>query len=122
MVPWDCRQELISGSEQRQPGKETEVTAELDNKGLVQLQQQVMQQQDRELEQMEKTVVSTKVGYCMLLHHDDCPPSRSTALAAAHNSSDSGGSMQAFSAYTGRISTGVGLMTVVGYCGGELQR
>jgi SYP5 family syntaxin len=54
------RQELISGSEQRQPGKETEVTAVLDNKGLVQLQQQVMQQQDRELEQMEKTVVSTK--------------------------------------------------------------
>eukprot|EP00878_Enallax_costatus_P020004 GHUV01021128.1.p1 GENE.GHUV01021128.1~~GHUV01021128.1.p1 ORF type:complete len:209 (+),score=78.66 GHUV01021128.1:535-1161(+) len=55
-----CRQELIAGSQQRQPGKETEVTAELDNKGLVQLQQQVMQQQDRELEQMEKTVVSTK--------------------------------------------------------------
>lgn len=55
------RQELMSGSQQRQPGQETEVTAELDNKGLVQLQQQIMQQQDQELEQMEKTVVSTKV-------------------------------------------------------------
>ncbi len=56
------RQELMSGSQQRQTGKETEVTAELDNKGLVQLQQQIIHQQDRELEQMEKTVVSTKVS------------------------------------------------------------
>ena len=51
----------MPGGQQRPAGKETEVTAELDNRGLVQLQQQVMQQQDRELEQMEKTIISTKV-------------------------------------------------------------
>lgn len=49
-------------TQQQQRAKETEATAELDNQGLVQLQQQVMQQQDHELEQMEKTVISTKVG------------------------------------------------------------
>lgn len=42
--------------------RETEATAQLDTRGLLQLQEQVMQQQDRELEQMEKTVTSTKVG------------------------------------------------------------
>lgn len=56
------REALVAGSQQRTPGRETEATAELDNRGLVQLQQQVIQQQDQELEQMEKTVVSTKVG------------------------------------------------------------
>lgn len=60
-----CRDALLAGSSgtsaQQQRAKETEATAELDNKGLVQLQQQIMQQQDHELEQMEKTVVSTKV-------------------------------------------------------------
>lgn len=58
------RDALLAGSStaaQQQRAKETEATAELDNKGLVQLQQQIMQQQDHELEQMEKTVVSTKV-------------------------------------------------------------
>ena len=39
---------------------ETEATAALDNRGLVQLQQQVMQQQDQELEHMEKSIHSTK--------------------------------------------------------------
>lgn len=59
-----CRDALLAGSmtaQQQQRAKETEATAELDNQGLVQLQQQVMQQQDQELEQMEKTVISTKV-------------------------------------------------------------
>jgi SYP5 family syntaxin len=51
----------MAGSQLQDRGRETEVTAELDNRGLVQLQQQVMQQQDQELEQMEKTVISTKV-------------------------------------------------------------
>lgn len=41
--------------------RETEATAALDSRGLMQLQEQVMRQQDRELEQMEKTVSSTKV-------------------------------------------------------------
>lgn len=58
------RDALLAGSStaaQQQRAKETEATAELDNKGLVQLQQQIMQQQDHELEHMEKTVISTKV-------------------------------------------------------------
>lgn len=42
------------------PPRETEATAELDNRGLLGLQQQVMRQQDEELEAMEKTVISTK--------------------------------------------------------------
>jgi hypothetical protein len=42
-------------------GRETEATAALDTRGLLQLQEQVMQQQDRELEQMERTIGSTKV-------------------------------------------------------------
>lgn len=61
------RDALLAGGNterQQQRAKETEATAELDNHGLVQLQQQIMQQQDHELEQMEKTVVSTKVGAC----------------------------------------------------------
>ena len=55
------RNALLSGIQSPGP-KETEVTAELDNRGLLQLQTQVMKQQDQELEQMEKTVISTKVG------------------------------------------------------------
>jgi SYP5 family syntaxin len=57
------RDALLAGgttAAQQQRAKETEATAELDNQGLVQLQQQVTQQQDHELEQMEKTVISTK--------------------------------------------------------------
>ncbi|GLC33090.1 hypothetical protein PLESTB_000371500 [Pleodorina starrii] len=42
------------------PPRETESTAELDNRGLLGLQQQIMRQQDEELEAMEKTVTSTK--------------------------------------------------------------
>eukprot|EP00877_Chromochloris_zofingiensis_P014326 jgi/Chrzof1/9147/Cz03g37190.t1 len=41
-------------------GKETDQTAELDNRGLLQLQEHVMKQQDQELESMEKAVISTK--------------------------------------------------------------
>jgi len=67
------RDALLAGgvTQQQQRAKETEATAELDNQGLVQLQQQVMQQQDHELEQMEKTVISTKVGsrYSSALQH-----------------------------------------------------
>ncbi|KAG2489068.1 hypothetical protein HYH03_012504 [Edaphochlamys debaryana] len=42
------------------PPRETEATAGLDNRGLLGLQQQVMANQDRQLEDMEKTVQSTK--------------------------------------------------------------
>ena len=40
--------------------RETDVTAELSSQGLLQLQHQVMQQQDRDLESLERTVVGTK--------------------------------------------------------------
>lgn len=60
-----CRDILLQGASTSRPaaeGKETEATAELDNKGLLQLQQHVMRQQDQELETMEKTVINTKVS------------------------------------------------------------
>lgn len=41
-------------------GRETDATAELNNAGLLQLQQQVMTQQDAALESLERTVVGTK--------------------------------------------------------------
>ena len=44
-----------------QPAQETERTAELDNQGLLQMQRQVMQEQNTELEELEKAVGSTKV-------------------------------------------------------------
>ncbi|GAX76115.1 hypothetical protein CEUSTIGMA_g3558.t1 [Chlamydomonas eustigma] len=40
--------------------KETETTAELDSRGLLNLQQQIMKNQDMELEHMEKAIGSTK--------------------------------------------------------------
>ena len=43
-------------------GRETLRTAELDNRGLVQLQQTVMREQDSELEELERSVISTKVS------------------------------------------------------------
>ncbi|GFR48497.1 hypothetical protein Agub_g10396 [Astrephomene gubernaculifera] len=49
-----------SGSSGHLPPRETEATAQLDTRGLLGLQQQVMRQQDEELEAMEKTVASTK--------------------------------------------------------------
>ena len=41
-------------------GRETDTTAELSSQGLLQVQQDVMQQQDQELEALERTVVGTK--------------------------------------------------------------
>lgn len=40
--------------------KETDATAELDNHGLLNLQQQIMSQQDTELDQLEHSVATTK--------------------------------------------------------------
>lgn len=42
------------------PARETDATAELDSHGLLSMQHQVMHQQDRELEQLERSVSSTK--------------------------------------------------------------
>jgi hypothetical protein len=61
--PRAAREALLGGSSGggAAPGsKETDATAELGNQGLLQLQQQVMQQQDHELESLERTVVGTK--------------------------------------------------------------
>ena len=55
-----------SGSSNSTP-QETVRTAELDNHGLVHMQRQVMQEQDTELAELEKTVNSTKVGLASLL-------------------------------------------------------
>jgi SYP5 family syntaxin len=41
-------------------GRETDTTAELDNRGLVSMQQHIMQQQDTELEHLERSVATTK--------------------------------------------------------------
>lgn len=83
-----------AGAKQEKP-RETEATAPLDNRGLLQLQNQVMQQQDQELENMEKTIISTKhialaVGEEVDLHTrlleevDDEAGATYTKLRAAH--------------------------------------
>ena len=43
------------------PARETLRTADLDNRGILQLQEAAMAQQDAELEQLERSVTSTKV-------------------------------------------------------------
>jgi SYP5 family syntaxin len=55
------RESLMAGSSVgRVAAIETEATAALDQRGLLSLQHQVMQQQDQELEHMERTITSTK--------------------------------------------------------------
>ncbi|GIL45063.1 hypothetical protein Vafri_2014 [Volvox africanus] len=49
-----------SGSGAAPPPRETEATAELENRGLLRLQQHMMRQQDEELAAMEKVVGNTK--------------------------------------------------------------
>ena len=48
------------------PARETDRTAELDNLGILEMQQDVMQEQDLQLEQMEQSVASTRVSNCLL--------------------------------------------------------
>lgn len=43
------------------PARETDRTAELDNRGLLQMQEQVMKEQDKNLEELERYVQSSKV-------------------------------------------------------------
>ena len=47
------------------PARETDLTAGLENRALLQMQQQVMDDQDAELAELEKTVNSTKVSMSM---------------------------------------------------------
>lgn len=60
--PAAVRGQLLPGSAgaQRPAGRETDTTAELGSRGLLQLQQQMMSQQDQDLESLERTVVGTK--------------------------------------------------------------
>ncbi len=50
-----------AGSSAPPPPRETDRTAELDNRQLLSLQQQIIRQQDEELMEVEKMVQSTKV-------------------------------------------------------------
>lgn len=53
------RAALLEGSRSA-PARETAATAELDNRGLVQMQQSLMREQDSQVEQLEQTVNSTR--------------------------------------------------------------
>jgi SYP5 family syntaxin len=67
------RESLMAGSSSvaRVAAIETEATAALDNRGMLQLQQNVIQQQDQELEYMERTIGSTKHIALTIGEHDD---------------------------------------------------
>ena len=57
-----CRADLLDSEGAPGRARETDQTAELDNQGLVQMQNRVMQSQDNELEELERTVASTRVS------------------------------------------------------------
>lgn len=52
---------MQQGGQASSPARETDRTAELDNQGILQMQQDVMQEQDQNLEAMEQSVASTRV-------------------------------------------------------------
>lgn len=54
--------------------RETDATAGLDTKGLLQLQRDVMEDQDQQLEELEKTVTSTRVRCCVHCQHGHDDP------------------------------------------------
>lgn len=60
--PHSSRSALLDmpGSAAQPIGRETDTTAELNNRGLVTMQRQVLQQQDNELEHLERSVITTK--------------------------------------------------------------
>ena len=51
--------------------KETDRTAELDNHGILQMQQDIMQEQDQSLEAMEQSVASTRVCSASFFRWED---------------------------------------------------
>ena len=55
------RASLLEGAGRDRPPQETEATAGLDNRGVVQLQQSLMRQQDSQVEQLEQSVGNTRV-------------------------------------------------------------
>jgi len=60
------RQALFGGANGAAKPRETDRTAELDNAGVAQLQQSVMREQDDAVEQLERSVQSTRVRPCTL--------------------------------------------------------
>jgi len=68
-------------------GRETLRTADVDNRGLVQLQQTVMREQDAELEELERSVTSTKARP-LAAHGPDLmharPPAPRQCVTASH--------------------------------------
>ena len=50
-------------AERPSQAKETDKTAELDNRSILQMQQDVMQEQDQSLVAMEQSVASTRVRF-----------------------------------------------------------
>lgn len=52
---------LLDGAGRAGPAQETAETADLDGRGLVQLQQSLMREQDQQVEQLEQTVNNTRV-------------------------------------------------------------
>ena len=67
-MAWRGRSSLSQpGQSRAAPAAETAATAGLENRELLQMQQQVMSQQDEDLDQLEKTITGTKVQ-AMLCH------------------------------------------------------
>lgn len=65
----NTRSQLFGGSNGAGRGatRETDATADLDTHGLLQLQRDAMQDQDQQLEELEKTVTSTRVrAHCRM--------------------------------------------------------
>lgn len=56
-----CRVSLLEGARRDRAPQETDATAGLDNRGLVQMQQSLMRQQDSQVEQLEQSVGNTRV-------------------------------------------------------------
>ena len=62
-----CRSALMQEAGQKSgSARETDRTAELDNVGILNMQQEVMQEQDQSLAQMEQSVASTRVRWLIL--------------------------------------------------------
>ncbi|KAK9868877.1 hypothetical protein WJX84_007675 [Apatococcus fuscideae] len=54
------RADLLDSDGSSSRARETEQTADLDNRGLLQMQNRIIQSQDNELEELERTVASTR--------------------------------------------------------------
>jgi hypothetical protein len=59
------RMSLLEGAGRDRAPQETDATAGLDNRGIVQMQQSLMRQQDSQVEQLEQSVGNTRVRHWM---------------------------------------------------------